>query len=101
MTRYIDADLLEEQFVNNCKKVGDSVEDWGMFDDDFYMMLKEVPTADVQPVVHGYWKYDKSTRYKECSICGKKPKIIGTIQYKEFKFCPSCGAIMDEGDEHD
>lgn len=52
--------------------------------------IKNLPSADVAPVVHGRWKL---ARYTEaplylCSECNKP-------EYKQHKFCPHCGAKMD------
>lgn len=61
-------------------------------------ILNNIPTANVQPVKHGYWIYEdlgyRTGRYK-CSNCGA---IQGEAQIKEFghnKFCSDCGARMD------
>lgn len=61
--------------------------------------LEAIPSADVQPVVHGKW-YTKSKTRKGghgeayfvygCSLCKKQ------IKYKT-DFCPNCGARMDGG----
>ena len=59
--------------------------------------LKEIPAADVRPVVHARWdrRYDdfmKST-YDTCSNCGME--YFGA---KGFHYCPNCGADMREVD---
>ena len=60
--------------------------------------LVEVPSADVQPVVHGEWvdggvdgvgACDIEYRYNKCSVCGYKYSF--PIKYN---FCPNCGADM-------
>lgn len=62
---------------------------------DFLEMLDEEPTLDVKPVVHAHWIYSGS--YDEvgmlyCSCC--KHEIDVSEGY--FKYCPHCGAKMDE-----
>ena len=67
---------------------------------DIHQALKDIPAADVRPVVRGEW-IDKGIRYSrksefsplerhysfECSHCRKE---------REWKsdFCPNCGADM-------
>lgn len=57
---------------------------------DFYVIPKDTPAADVTPVRHGNWK---QARYTEaplyiCSECD-------ITAYKPHKYCPECGAKMD------
>lgn len=53
----------------------------------------KLPSADVQPVVHGEWIKIEYHAYR-CSECGKS--IITNCDYiKEHKFCFRCGAKMD------
>lgn len=59
------------------------------------MMIKavrQIPAADVAPVVHGHWK-DIGTGHKECSECGES--YCGILHYAPMNYCPSCGALMD------
>ena len=49
--------------------------------------IDELPRADVVEVKHGCWENDR------CSNCGH-----GGYPWNNTKFCPKCGAIMDEGD---
>ena len=56
--------------------------------------ISEQPTADVEPVVHGYWTdrnggccYPRWERF-ECSVCGKHSD--------NYDYCPHCGAEMKE-----
>ena len=55
-------------------------------------MIDRVPSADVQPVVHGEWLPAKDGYYGHvmCSACHK-------IESHETDFCPHCGADMREG----
>lgn len=59
--------------------------------------LADVPTIDAEPVRHGRW-VPRNSMIKEpfgknydCSVCG-----CNNIQYK---YCPKCGAKMDEVNE--
>ena len=54
--------------------------------------------TDVVPVRHGRWidleRVGFATWETECSCCGVKA-------YKQFRFCPNCGALMDkDGDDN-
>jgi rubrerythrin len=58
--------------------------------------IKEIPAADVAPVVHGEWISDGDGYcwcYK-CSVCGWED---GYPFNDRHKFCPNCGAKMDGG----
>ena len=58
--------------------------------------LDEIKAADVVSVEHGRWEkftlgtYDFALRLR-CSMCHK------VVYEEEFKFCPYCGARMDDG----
>ena len=57
-------------------------------------MIKNAPTVDAVPVVHGEWllKHVGRGHYWECSVCHANPCIYVT---NDTKFCPNCGAKMD------
>lgn len=44
------------------------------------------------PVVHGRWTWTGSVVEWKCSVCEGEG-------YENFKFCPHCGAKMDEESE--
>ena len=84
MSRYIDADLLQEDFkeAHNGKRS---------------LMIDIQPTADVRENVRGEWEERtiKSTDFAnllvyDCPICGR-------TQLQSFPFCPNCGADMRGG----
>lgn len=56
-----------------------------------------IPAADVEPVVHGEWIYDR-TYYEAdecyCSLCNQ---LMTTARGVRMKHCPNCGAKMDGG----
>ena len=64
--------------------------------------IKELPAADVAPVVYGKWivrfdgPYNRRRCY--CSHCGKHNGVGGIAKNQEKPYCPNCGAKMDGGD---
>lgn len=68
--------------------------------------LRDVPAADVAPVVHGWW--DDSGRYTfpsgaaavRCTNCGC---ALTESEYRlnNWNYCPVCGAKMDGGADND
>lgn len=67
--------------------------------------LRDVPAADVAPVVHGRW--DDSGRYTfpsgnaavRCTNCGC---ALTESEYhlNNWNYCPVCGAKMDGGEDN-
>ena len=54
--------------------------------------LNKFPTIDVELVRHGHWVYDHWCEFK-CSCCGH---FSSTNPRGKEKYCPNCGAKMDE-----
>lgn len=57
--------------------------------------LRDVPAADVVPVVHGWWNADET-----CSLCGEKStEGLDATKWNYWlpNYCPNCGAKMDGG----
>jgi Pyruvate/2-oxoacid:ferredoxin oxidoreductase delta subunit len=71
-------------------------------------MLHKIASGELKPVVHGEWlNFYNDFATAECSECGEcyevspdeKPREDYFNAFKQFyKFCPSCGALMDEKD---
>lgn len=62
--------------------------------------LRNVPAADVAPVVHGHFVHDgpriaHGVDWWHCSNCGRLASGVET----RFAYCPWCGARMDGGAE--
>lgn len=57
--------------------------------------IEDAPAADVAPVVHGRWIYDKKAQRPYCSVC--KRHFYGATN-SPMSYCPNCGAKMDGGD---
>lgn len=85
------------------EEVTDLQRAWDMYGGEFGIteMLK-APAADVAPVVHGKWVVieDIVGEMAKCSKCGFHMGInepgngIPNIEY--LRYCPHCGAKMDE-----
>ena len=103
MARYIDADI--------AKDVLSAYEDRkGYLIGDFEQIIDEdVPTADVRENVHAHWvkMSDADGIYWACGECGEELPRVEHFdpQFDLFpslksicktKFCPNCGAQMDE-----
>ena len=70
--------------------------------DDAITVIKELPTVDAVPVVHGRWEtvedWDGDERYK-CSVCGDEWFLeVGNPEFNNMNYCPKCGARMDGED---
>ena len=62
---------------------------------DFYVIPKDTPAADVAPVKHGHWRQVDESKC-ECSNCGIVA-LIGLYPHGDKNYCPNCGAKMDGG----
>lgn len=56
--------------------------------------LNNLPAADVRPVKRGKWIISPGGRTVNCSACGRAPIAL----LLSFKYCPICGAEMEEAD---
>lgn len=64
----------------------------------FARQLREIPAADVRPVVHSRWIYheDDYGDYYECANCHDEYVVYeGDMTWK---ICPTCGADMREAE---
>ena len=64
---------------------------------DVRRIICESPIIDAEPVRHGHWVksgYACGESEWTCTICGNKEWRTSTSR---LKFCPFCGAKMDEG----
>ena len=88
MARYIDADKL------NLDEEVELADDWNTAH-EIANIIKYAPTEDVAPVIHAKWEKGGqgfSFMYK-CSHCGW---IDGYPFNERHRFCPNCGAKMEE-----
>ena len=70
---------------------------WGDGSDGAMAMeiVASAPAADVAPVQHGQWIYDKKAQRPYCSVC--KGYFYGATN-SPMSYCPNCGTKMDGGD---
>ena len=99
--RLIDANALIDWltratgFRTNC----DDCTDIDCLDCIIEEAIKNAPTVDAKPVVHAHWFLldDCANEGVYCSACTKKVyKTDYANQKLKSKYCPNCGAQMDE-----
>ena len=85
MSRLIDADKLKE----------------GVSSYHFKNLIDDQPTVEAEPIRHGQWnkENEEDTLFRlcvyKCSLCGGS----ALSEVHLFKYCPYCGASMDEVEE--
>lgn len=89
--RLIDADELKDW-----SEIVPLTGDGGIDINDFDEKLKSMPTVDAVPVRHGKWEmkpdpYGFFDEIPVCTECGCTTKMR-----EKTKYCPHCGARMDE-----
>lgn len=73
----------------------------------FQLELEAIPAADVAPVVHAHWvcEWNRPSNITRviCSHCrshrdikGCYVSVEGSSLYERDRYCPDCGAKMDE-----
>ena len=95
--RLIDADLINRDTFSDCENATECV-----------YAIGNIPTADVQTVVHRKWIKDVDDEYEFtyiCSKCGSNCTSSIDIENNtktmyRTKYCPNCGARMD-GEKND
>ena len=65
--------------------------------DEAVTRVENFPSADVAPVRHGRWCVDGV--YVVCSVCNRFTLSPIVERLPTFKYCPFCGAKMDEVSE--
>lgn len=100
MSRLIDADMVDSVILSdtdNDNIQASAVREYCVRQHAF---LDKFPTIDAEPVRHGHWidkcggTYSRWSAY--CSMCSKKCGCGGTLESQHKRYCPNCGAKMDE-----
>ena len=91
MADYIDRKAALESICFDCSAANDCLANERCVD---YERMKQIPAADVAPVVHGHWIEidDEFGLTYECSECHIEGVLYGD-------YCPNCGAKMEETNE--
>ena len=90
--RLIDADALIT-FWTECL-TQEEIDTWDMRIATVIENVKDQPTVDAVPVVHGHWIGKPLGGYAtvRCSVC----KNVLIENEGKWQYCPHCGAKMDE-----
>ena len=107
MARYIDAEKIQSLLEEEIEGCGNPTADDNPIAYGTTLGLKmalsyakTLPTADAAPVVHAHWQQGISGMYAGKCACSECTRTIkGKLEDIEAdcKFCPYCGAKMDEG----
>ena len=62
--------------------------------------IARTPTEDVEEIRHGRWVSNKLDGYKLAYYCSECSWIDGYPFNNRHKYCPHCGAKMDEKGDH-
>lgn len=57
-------------------------------------VIQRLPAADVEPVVHGRWKFFNRQNKAVCTNCSYERDL--DWNFGRACACPNCGATMDE-----
>ena len=64
-------------------------------------MIGLLPSADVAPVIHARWIDNGRVGYAHAYFCGHCGWIDGHPIEDRHKYCPNCGAKMDESEDEE
>lgn len=105
MAEYIERDQAREVICGWCEYAGSCLADdyyWNKC--DAKRRLGDIPSADVQPVVHGRWIEVEEPfgwsmiRCASCTVCGESFVLNEDLGIEDIRegcnYCPNCGADM-------
>lgn len=84
------------EYIERERVLANAVFIHGKWDDTYISAekIKEIPAADVAPVVYGRWIYDEKAQRPYCSVC--KEYFYGAVN-SPMSYCSNYGAKMDGG----
>lgn len=74
---------------------GERIPTWN----EVYNAIGDIPTIETEPVKHGRWIVPnecKTTEQYRCSVCGSNVHVPECIGEPTFRYCPDCGARMED-----
>ena len=101
MSKYINADEIDYKIIcyphyDFYTKIVYTKELDGMY--ALKTDIDAIPAADVQEVKHGRWISNELSGYKWAYYCSECAWIDGYPFNDRHKYCPNCGAKMDNDD---
>lgn len=71
---------------------------WETCLDNIETAIRNIPAVDAAPVIHARWVHHEGgfNDHFECTACGEAIVLTG-----KWRFCPNCGARMDEDKNFD
>ena len=102
MPEYIDREAVYKMACRGCTRHGDEIGSCYEEEpcEELQSEFASAPAADVEPVRHGRWaKGDQFPGWLCCSACRDAYVLPVWVESGKWKFCPSCGAKMDGGEE--
>ena len=69
---------------------------WADTAEDCVISVNRMPLADVAPAVHGKWLDNERNGYGWAFLCSNCGWVDGFPFNDRYKYCPHCGAKMDE-----
>lgn len=100
--RLIDADEFIEALEDLYRHAGWDRREIHFSLADTICNLDMMPTVEAEPVRHGKWIYSNDFYWytASCNKCGYQRRTdIKAEGWNQWKFCPNCGAKMDERKE--
>lgn len=100
--RLIDADKIVEEINKHGLEVlskGGNALELGGYATGLLEAMDIIKSSEtIDPVKRGYWnlRHIGAGHYWECSVCHTNPCIYVT---KDTKYCPNCGAKMDQEED--
>lgn len=72
----------------------------------YHVLSLAIKEMNAEPVRHGRWIFSEDRYWKTCTECGAEVDVsmglgmfVDGIEVDEMKYCPNCGAKMDEAEE--